>query len=129
MVWCDVVWYGMMWCRAVRCGVVRWSGVVVWCCLVWCGMVRYGAVWCGRARQTRCLAYGDHPNSMLELYASVHFTLTATATTTATATATATAIICKTLLRHLSCTEYPTVYLYKLTSIWSPQAWPSLSLR
>ena len=35
MVWCAVVW-----CGAVRCG-------VVWCAVVWCGAVRCGAVWCG----------------------------------------------------------------------------------
>ena len=52
MVWCDVVWCGVVGCCGVWCGVVWCCGVlwgVVWCGVVWCGVVGvlWGVVWCG----------------------------------------------------------------------------------
>ena len=40
MVWCGLVWFGVVWCGLV------WFGVV-WCGVVWCGLVWFGVVWCG----------------------------------------------------------------------------------
>ena len=43
MVWCDVMWYSMVWCGIV--GVVWYS--MVWYSMVWCGIVCiwYSVVW------------------------------------------------------------------------------------
>ena len=49
-IWCDLVWYVMVWHGMVWCGVVCYGVVwygMVWCGVVWCGIVWYGMVWCG----------------------------------------------------------------------------------
>lgn len=39
MLWCDVVWCGVVCCDVVWC--------VMWCDVVWCCVVWYGVMWCG----------------------------------------------------------------------------------
>jgi len=40
IIWCVILWYGMVCYGIVWCGVVCYG--MVWCVLVW-----YGMVWCG----------------------------------------------------------------------------------
>ena len=39
MVWCAVVWCGVLWCAVVCCG-------VLWCAVVCDGVLWWGVLWC-----------------------------------------------------------------------------------